>query len=107
MAFVEAGRKVFVANRNELAVGLGKKVEIEGRELALFMQEDGSVQVLDNKCPHKGGPLSEGIVSGNYVYCPLHDWKICMKTGSAQGGDQGNVACFTVKVEGDDIYVFI
>ncbi|GIN08104.1 nitrite reductase NAD(P)H small subunit [Shouchella clausii] len=107
MAFVEAGRKVFVANRNELAVSLGKKVEIEGRELALFMQEDGSVRVLDNKCPHKGGPLSEGIVSGNYVYCPLHDWKICMKTGSAQGGDQGNVACFTVKVEGDDIYVFI
>ncbi len=98
---------MFVARRDELTVGLGKKVEIEGRERALFLKEDGSVRILDNKCPHKGGPLSEGIVSGNYVYCPLHDWKICMKTGSAQGGDQGNVACFDVKVEGDNIYVFI
>ncbi|MBB6450106.1 nitrite reductase (NADH) small subunit [Geomicrobium halophilum] len=105
MAQVDTKHKVLVANRHELAVGLGKKVVIEGKELALFLQKDGVVYAIEDSCPHLGGPLSEGMVSGEHVFCPLHDWKISLKTGEAAGADEGCVARFDVEVENEQVYV--
>jgi len=52
---------------------------------------------IEDKCPHKGGPLSEGIVHGDCVTCPLHNWVISLETGQAQGADEGSVRTFRVR----------
>ncbi len=67
-------------------------------DIALFRTLEGEVFALRDKCPHKGGPLSQGIVSGKKVACPLHDWKIALDTGLAQAPDTGCAARHAVKV---------
>ena len=67
--------------------------------VAVFRTADDDVFAIDDRCPHKGGPLSQGIVHGTSVTCPLHNWVISLKTGSAQGADTGSVATYAVRVE--------
>ena len=67
--------------------------------VAVFRTADDQVFALDDRCPHKGGPLSEGIVHGAQVTCPLHGWVFDMATGSAQGADEGRVATYAVRCE--------
>ncbi|MCM3714684.1 nitrite reductase small subunit NirD [Alkalihalobacillus oceani] len=98
-------KKVKVARLDELSIGLGKKVEIAGEEIALFKQEDQGVHAIQNRCPHKGGPLSEGIVSGEHVFCPLHDWKVNVRDGIVQAPDEGCVKRYEVDIVGEDIYI--
>lgn len=69
-----------------------------GEELAVFRTGDDRVYALVNRCPHKGGPLSQGIVHGDKVACPLHDWKISLVTGEAMAPDQGCVPTIPVRV---------
>jgi nitrite reductase (NADH) small subunit len=63
------------------------------------------VFALDDKCPHKSGPLSQGIVHGHSVTCPLHNWLISLETGKALGADQGQVRIIPLKLENDSISV--
>ncbi|OLS39036.1 nitrite reductase [Alkalihalophilus pseudofirmus] len=107
MSTVNSVKKVLVGTTQELSVGIGKRVKVEGIELALFKQEDHTVHAVENKCPHKGGPLSEGIVSGEHVFCPLHDWKVNVRDGQVQAPDQGCVNRYDVEIEGEQVYVFI
>ncbi len=67
--------------------------------VAVFRTGEDEVYALDNACPHKAGPLAEGIVHGKSVTCPLHNWVISLETGEAQGEDQGRVATYLAKVE--------
>lgn len=67
--------------------------------VAVFRTGADEVFALDNACPHKAGPLSEGIVHGTSVTCPLHNWVISLKTGAAQGQDEGRVATYPARVE--------
>ena len=67
-------------------------------EVALFRSVDDKVYALDNKCPHKGGPLSQGIVHGRRVTCPLHNWVIDLETGVAVAPDQGCAQHYEVRV---------
>lgn len=67
--------------------------------IAVFRTVDDAVFALDDKCPHKGGPLSQGIVHGSSVTCPLHNWVIALDTGTAQGADEGRVRTHRIKVE--------
>ncbi|AYF03528.1 nitrite reductase small subunit NirD [Paracoccus yeei] len=67
--------------------------------VAVFRTMDDQVFALDDRCPHKGGPLSEGIVHGTSVTCPLHNWVFDMNTGSAQGADQGTVRTYPIRVQ--------
>ena len=60
----------------------GRSVEIAGREVAIFNLKTRYV-AIDNRCPHKGGPLCDGIVSGTTVVCPLHGWRFDLETGLA------------------------
>ncbi len=69
-------------------------------DIAVFRTADDEIFALRDKCPHKGGPLSQGIVHGKRVACPLHDWKIHLDTGDAVAPDEGCAARFPVKVEG-------
>lgn len=68
--------------------------------IAVFRTVDDTVFALDDKCPHKGGPLSQGIVHGTSVTCPLHNWVIALDTGTAQGADEGRVRTHGLKTEG-------
>ena len=86
---------------------LGSRVvrsETKG-EIAVFRTEDDRVFALHNACPHKGGPLSQGIVYGDKVACPLHSWKISLVSGDAEEPDDGHTACFAVKVEDGVVFL--
>ncbi len=67
--------------------------------VAIFRTAGDEVYALDNACPHKGGPLAEGIVHGRAVTCPLHNWVISLETGKVQGADEGQVATYAARVE--------
>jgi nitrite reductase (NADH) small subunit len=67
--------------------------------VAVFRSATDEVFAIDDTCPHKKGPLSEGIVHGNSVTCPLHNWVISLETGLVQGPDVGSVATFPTRVE--------
>lgn len=68
-------------------------------DIAIIRAGDDQVFAVRDRCPHKGGPLSQGIIHGHKVTCPLHNWVIELKTGEAVGPDEGKVACFAVRVE--------
>lgn len=67
--------------------------------VAVFRTVENEVFAIDDRCPHKGGPLSEGIVHGRAVTCPLHNWVFSFETGEAQGADTGRVATYAARVE--------
>lgn len=67
--------------------------------VAVFRTAADEVFALDNACPHKAGPLAEGIVHGTSVTCPLHNWVISLETGMAQGADEGQVATYPARVD--------
>lgn len=100
-------RKIAVARLSQLPVQLGQAVRIGELELALFRLPSGDVYAVENSCPHKGGPLSEGIVCGTSVFCPLHDWKINLVTGRAEPPDKGCVRTFPVTMEGDRVFLIL
>jgi nitrite reductase (NADH) small subunit len=107
MSKIETIKKVEVARLADLTVGIGQRVNVAGAEIALFKQKDGSVKAIENSCPHKGGPLSEGIVSGEHVFCPLHDWKINVSDGQVQAPDVGCVKTYTVEIEDESVFVHV
>ena len=76
-----------------------------GLDVAVFRNEQDNVFALLDKCPHKGGPLSQGIVFGERVACPLHNWSIELKSGEAVAPDVGCAKRFPVKVEAGDVFV--
>ena len=70
-----------------------------GDNIALFRTASGNVFALRDRCPHKGGPLSQGIVAGETVTCPLHSWNLSLDSGEARAPDVGCVATYPVRVE--------
>ena len=71
--------------------------------IAIFRTTDDRVFALEDKCPHKNGPLSNGIVHDGCVTCPLHNWVISLETGTAQGADDGETLTFPVKLDGQTV----
>lgn len=67
--------------------------------IALFRAADDRVFALDDRCPHQNGPLSQGIVHGHSVTCPLHNWVISLESGETEGADEGKVPTYPVRVE--------
>jgi nitrite reductase (NADH) small subunit len=76
-----------------------------GGNIAIFRSADDRVFALLDRCPHKGGPLSQGIVFGERVACPLHNWNIGLADGIAAAPDEGCTASFAVRVEGGRIHL--
>ena len=77
----------------------------DGVDIALFRTADDRIYALLDRCPHKGGPLSQGIVFGESVACPLHNWTIRLDDGRPQAPDEGCTPAFAVKVEGEQVYL--
>jgi len=88
---------------------LGARVlEIDGRApIALFRTASDEVFALLDRCPHKGGPLSQGIVAGNTVTCPLHGWAIALQSGQACAPDAGCAPRYPVKVESNAVWIVL
>ncbi|WP_349741836.1 nitrite reductase small subunit NirD [Roseateles cavernae] len=75
----------------------------QGPQVALFRTADDQVYALLDRCPHKAGPLSQGIVFGKAVACPLHNWTIALDTGCAREPDEGSTPRFSVRIEGGQV----
>jgi len=73
--------------------------------VAVFRTGEAEVFAASNTCPHKGGPLAEGIVHGQSVTCPLHNWVFDLNTGEAQGADDGRIDVYPVRVEAGRILI--
>jgi nitrite reductase (NADH) small subunit len=85
---------------------LGSRViKTDTMDVAVFRTGDDRVFALRDACPHRGGPLSQGIVHGTSVTCPLHNWKIDLASGEALGPDEGCTNVFATKVEGGVVYL--
>jgi nitrite reductase (NADH) small subunit len=67
--------------------------------VAVFRTAINEAFAIDDRCPHRGGPLSQGIVHGKTVTCPLHNWIISLETGAAQGADTGQVNTIALRIE--------
>ncbi len=74
-------------------------------DIAVFRTIDDEVFALRDKCPHKGGPLSQGIVHGKRVACPLHDWKIHLDSGQAVAPDAGCTPYYPVRLAGNMVFL--
>lgn len=99
MKWVEVGSLEDIPSRGARCVNTH-----EGR-LALFRTADGQVFAIEDHCPHKGGPLSQGIVHGTSVTCPLHNWVVSLETGKALGADEGVVRTVPVRSEGGRLFI--
>ncbi|MGH9344408.1 MAG: nitrite reductase small subunit NirD [Terriglobia bacterium] len=76
-------RWIRVAHIHNIPLREGRAVQVGSHEIALF-NLGGRFVAVENRCPHRGGPLSDGIVSGGMVVCPLHSWKVCLATGAVK-----------------------
>jgi nitrite reductase (NADH) small subunit len=85
---------------------LGSRVvkRAEG-DIAVFRNSENEIFALLNRCPHKGGPLSEGIVYGKTVTCPMHNWCLGLNNGEAVAPDEGCAPTFPIKIEGEKIFL--
>ncbi|MDD9726796.1 nitrite reductase small subunit NirD [Roseovarius sp. SK2] len=83
---------------DEIPLRGARKLKTSHGCIAVFRTADNEVFATSNTCPHKGGPLSEGIVHGQSVTCPLHNWVFDLETGQARG-ETGKIATYPLKVE--------
>lgn len=98
--------EVYVGTMQDFLPQIGHVVVVGGIELAIFRTSNDTLYAVENSSPHpKGGPLAEGMVSGYYLYDPLHDWKIDLRSGEVQAPDHGTVVTYLVTVEGDRVKV--
>lgn len=85
---------------------LGSRViKTDSINIALFKNSNNEVFAIKDECPHKQGPLSQGIVHGSSVTCPLHNWKIDLASGEAMGADEGCVNTFNTKIENGMVFI--
>ena len=85
---------------------LGSRViKTDTKNIAIFRTATDEIFAMKDECPHKKGPLSQGIVHGSSVTCPLHNWKIDLASGSALGPDEGCTNVFATKVENGKVFI--
>ena len=100
------GRWLDIGPTTQIEPGTARTLPVEGgQEIAVFHTQRGEFYALVNRCPHKQGPLSQGIVNGDAVACPLHNWNISLRTGKALGEDEGCVPTIPLKVDAGRIYL--
>ena len=86
-------------------LGSRRVARAKGVDVAVFRNDQDGVFALLDRCPHKGGPLSQGIVFGTSVACPLHNWTIGLADGCAKAPDEGCTPKFRVKVDDGSVFL--
>lgn len=101
-------RKVRVSALDQVPLREGRVVVVGEREIAIFNLGDRWL-AIDNRCPHKGGPLADGIVAGRDVVCPLHAWKIDLERGTVErpSGTDACVSSYPVEIADGMIVVSV
>ncbi|WP_075980657.1 nitrite reductase (NAD(P)H) small subunit [Bacillus massilinigeriensis] len=101
-------QKIEVASFSSLPERMGQVVRVNGEDIVLFRLTNGTVRAIENRSPSpKGGTLSDGLVSGEYVYCPISDWKISLTDGSVEAPGYGQVKIYPIEVTENSIYLFL
>ncbi len=95
---------VKAAKKSEIPDDMGKLVEVNGKEIALF-KTGGKVYAIHSICPHQGGPLAEGGLDGTIVTCPWHGWSFDVVSGTCTFNPALQQETYPVKEEGEDILV--
>jgi nitrite reductase (NADH) small subunit len=101
-------RWIRITEPDNIPLREGRGVEVEGHQIALFNLGDRFLAV-ENRCPHRGGPLSDGIVAGGVVVCPLHAWRVCLDDGAVvkPAGEKACVASYPTRMEEGVVWVQI
>ncbi|QAY95033.1 nitrite reductase (NAD(P)H) small subunit [Methylovirgula ligni] len=99
MTWIEIGSTTDIPRRG------ARCVETPQGRIAVFRTMDDQFFATEDRCPHKGGPLSQGIVHGTAVTCPLHNWVISLETGKALGADEGSVPTIPLRREGERLFL--
>lgn len=94
-----------VAPLSDIPVLGARVVKTPDLTVAIFRSSTDQIFAIKDECPHKKGPLSQGIMHGTAVTCPLHGWKIDLASGQAMGADTGCANVFQTKVENNLIYL--
>ena len=94
---------VRLASRSDLPIGAAKIVAARGKVIALF-NVGGTVHAVENTCPHRGGPLGEGVLNGTVVTCPWHGWEFDVCTGLSPRNSAVTIRCISLEMRGDEIY---
>jgi len=95
---------VKVAKAADVPPGEGRVVQAGAKSLALF-NVDGAYHVIDNTCPHRGGPMGDGDLEGRVAICPWHGWRWDVTTGANASNPAVKIACFPATVVDGDVYV--
>ncbi|MGH9585476.1 MAG: Rieske (2Fe-2S) protein [Acidobacteriaceae bacterium] len=82
--------------------GEAREVAYDGRVLCIA-NSGGVISAMDNVCPHRGGPLGQGIVEDCKLVCPVHAWAFDLETGAATHAPRSKVDLYEVKIEGEDV----
>jgi nitrite reductase (NADH) small subunit len=97
----EAKRWIRIARCRDIPLREGRAVKLGNRQIALFNLGDRFL-AIENRCPHQGGPLADGIVSGAAVVCPLHGWKVSLDTGRGMNGASASSCLETFRTRVED-----
>lgn len=101
----EAGNWIEIVALDDIPRLGSRVIKTDTVDIALFRTAQDQVFAIKDACPHKQGPLSQGIVHGTSVTCPLHNWKIDLASGEALGPDEGCTNVYPVKVENGMVYL--
>jgi nitrite reductase (NADH) small subunit len=96
---------VTVARVADLPATGGLEVDVGGRRLAIFRTTAGEVFATDLACPHKGAPLTLGVVQDRRVFCPMHGWEFDLRTGFCREHPERPLTCYEVRVIADEVQV--
>jgi nitrite reductase [NAD(P)H], small subunit len=99
--------KLLVGKIEDIDVKGSRTIRVNELEIAVFRLSTGEVMAVENRCPHKNGKLSEGMVCGTSVHCPLHDWKIDLATGRVHEPDEGCVTTFETEIDSDNGLIYV
>jgi len=94
-----------VTTLDQIPVLGSRVVETDTVNIAIFRGKNDRVYAIKDACPHKNGPLSQGIMHGDSVTCPLHNWKISLTSGEALGADEGCTNVYETRVENGIVYL--
>lgn len=100
-------KRIEVGKLNDIPQLGSRVVKTSQGDIAVFRTKDDEVFALHDHCPHKGGALSQGIVHGKSVTCPLHNWVIGLDDGEAKGHDEGCTKTFEAVLEGDTVILVL
>ncbi len=97
--------KINIGKRDDIPQMGARTIETEEGRIAIFRTSDDQFFAIKDSCPHRGGPLAQGIVHGHRVTCPLHNWVIDLENGEATGADTGCTQTYKIEQDGDVLYL--